>query len=33
MDASTQHTQDYVGKEARAGGRNYAPVPVVVDHA
>jgi ornithine--oxo-acid transaminase len=33
MDASTQHTQDYVGQEARFGARNYAPVPVVVDHA
>jgi ornithine aminotransferase len=26
-------TQDFIGKEARFGARNYAPVPVVVDHA
>jgi ornithine--oxo-acid transaminase len=30
-----QHTatQDYIGKEARYGARNYQPVPVVVDRA
>lgn len=34
MDASTTpDTQAYVAKEARFGARNYAPVPVVVDHA
>lgn len=34
MDATTPTaTQDYIGKEARWGARNYAPVPVVVDHA
>ncbi len=34
MDASaTSATQAYIGKEARYGARNYAPVPVVVDHA
>jgi ornithine--oxo-acid transaminase len=33
MEARTQHTQDYVGQEARFGARNYAPVPVVVDRA
>jgi ornithine--oxo-acid transaminase len=35
MDASsnTRATDLYVGKEARFGARNYAPVPVVVDHA
>jgi len=26
-------TQDFIGKEARYGARNYQPVPVVVDHA
>ena len=26
-------TQSYIAKEARFGARNYAPVPVVVDHA
>ena len=26
-------TQNYIGKEARFGARNYQPVPVVVDHA
>jgi ornithine--oxo-acid transaminase len=29
----TAATQDYIGKEARYGARNYAPVHVVVDHA
>jgi len=34
MDATgTSATQSYIGKEARYGARNYAPVPVVVDHA
>jgi len=34
MDATgTSATQSFVGKEARYGARNYAPVPVVVDHA
>jgi ornithine--oxo-acid transaminase len=34
MDASTRTpTQDFIGKEARYGARNYKPVPVVVDHA
>jgi ornithine--oxo-acid transaminase len=34
MDATgTPATQAYIGKEARHGARNYAPVPVVVDHA
>jgi ornithine aminotransferase len=34
MNASTtQATQDFIGKEARYGARNYQPVPVVVDHA
>lgn len=34
MDANkTSATQAYIGKEARFGARNYAPVPVVVDHA
>jgi ornithine--oxo-acid transaminase len=34
MDATTSSaTQDFVQKEARYGARNYAPVPVVVDHA
>ncbi|NML42172.1 ornithine--oxo-acid transaminase [Ramlibacter sp. G-1-2-2] len=36
MDASSSNTNPtdlYVGKEARFGARNYAPVPVVVDHA
>jgi ornithine--oxo-acid transaminase len=28
-----QSTQDFIGKEARFGARNYQPVPVVVDHA
>src|SRR3982750_3652618 len=28
-----QTTQEFIGKEARFGARNYAPVPVVVDHA
>lgn len=32
MDAS-QKTQEYIAKEGRYGARNYAPVPVVVDHA
>ncbi len=26
-------TQEFIGKELRHGARNYAPVPVVVDHA
>jgi ornithine--oxo-acid transaminase len=30
---STTTTQDFIGKEARYGARNYQPVPVVVDHA
>jgi ornithine--oxo-acid transaminase len=29
----TTATQDFIGKEARYGARNYQPVPVVVDHA
>ena len=34
MDASSRTpTQDFIGKEARYGARNYKPVPVVVDHA
>ena len=34
MDATgTSASQSYIGKEARYGARNYAPVPVVVDHA
>jgi ornithine aminotransferase len=34
MDATkTTITQDFIGKEARYGARNYQPVPVVVDHA
>src|SRR5205085_2398342 len=34
MDATgTSASQTYIGKEARYGARNYAPVPVVVDHA
>ena len=34
MDAkNTPRTQDFIGKEARFGARNYAPVPVVVDRA
>jgi ornithine aminotransferase len=34
MDASNNPvTQDFIGKEARWGARNYAPVPVVVDRA
>ncbi|MES3000454.1 MAG: ornithine--oxo-acid transaminase [Pseudomonadota bacterium] len=34
MDASTHSaTQNFIGKEARFGARNYQPVPVVVDHA
>jgi len=34
MDASHSNaTQNFIGKEARFGARNYAPVPVVVDHA
>ena len=34
MDATgTPATQAFVAKEARYGARNYAPVPVVVDHA
>ena len=34
MDATTiATTQDFIGKEARFGARNYQPVPVVVDHA
>lgn len=34
MDASNPNaTQGYIAKEARFGARNYAPVPVVVDHA
>lgn len=32
MDAK-RNTQAYVAREARWGARNYAPVPVVVDHA
>ena len=30
---ATPATQDFIGKEARYGARNYAPVHVVVDHA
>ena len=30
---TTASTQDFIGKEARYGARNYQPVPVVVDHA
>jgi ornithine--oxo-acid transaminase len=34
MDATgTSATQTLIAKEARHGARNYAPVPVVVDHA
>jgi len=34
MDASqTNASQDFIGREARYGARNYQPVPVVVDHA
>ena len=34
MDATgTSATQTFIAKEARHGARNYAPVPVVVDHA
>ena len=34
MDATgTSATQGFIAKEARYGARNYAPVPVVVDHA
>lgn len=34
MDASHSNaTQNFIGKEARFGARNYQPVPVVVDHA
>ena len=34
MDATgTPATQSFIAKEARYGARNYAPVPVVVDHA
>jgi ornithine--oxo-acid transaminase len=34
MDASqTNASQNFIGKEARFGARNYQPVPVVVDHA
>src|SRR5512133_1565513 len=34
MDATTTTaTQEFIGKEARFGARNYQPVPVVVDHA
>jgi len=34
MDAThTTATQEFIGKEARYGARNYQPVPVVVDHA
>jgi len=34
MDATgTPATDSYIGQEARYGARNYAPVPVVVDHA
>jgi ornithine--oxo-acid transaminase len=30
---STATSQEFIGKEARFGARNYAPIPVVVDHA
>jgi ornithine--oxo-acid transaminase len=33
MDATSSKTQNHIGKEARYGARNYAPVPVVVDRA
>ncbi len=34
MDATTlTASNQYIGKEARYGARNYQPVPVVVDHA
>jgi len=34
MDATIPTaTQEFIGKEARFGARNYQPVPVVVDHA
>jgi ornithine--oxo-acid transaminase len=34
MDATgTSASQSYIAQEARHGARNYAPVPVVVDHA
>jgi ornithine--oxo-acid transaminase len=34
MDATaTSATQGFIAREARYGARNYAPVPVVVDHA
>ena len=32
MDA-TQKAREFIDQEARHGARNYAPVPVVVDHA
>ncbi|HSH90213.1 MAG TPA: ornithine--oxo-acid transaminase [Ramlibacter sp.] len=34
MDTKHTHTtEDFIAKEKRFGARNYAPVPVVVDHA
>ncbi|MDB5900947.1 MAG: rocD [Ramlibacter sp.] len=33
MDTEKNATEAYIGKEARYGARNYAPVHVVVDHA
>ncbi|MDB5913527.1 MAG: rocD, partial [Ramlibacter sp.] len=33
MDTEMNATEAYIGKEARYGARNYAPVHVVVDHA
>ncbi|MCD6078274.1 MAG: rocD [Ramlibacter sp.] len=33
MDAQRDNTQSFIAKEGRYGARNYAPVPVVVDHA
>jgi ornithine--oxo-acid transaminase len=33
MDPIRPATQDHIAREGRYGARNYAPVPVVVDHA
>lgn len=33
MDKHNEATQAFIAKEGRYGARNYAPVPVVVDHA
>src|SRR3954467_9035641 len=32
-DTKKISTAEFIGKEPRFGARNYAPVPVVVDHA